>query len=74
MYARSGFHPADRAWWNSRRNLRDDLGVEGENHKVMNGQNNSVARRTLIMAAVLAVGLAAAMFAKGMLSTTVVVS
>ncbi len=40
----------------------------------MNGQNNSVARRTLIMAAVLAVGLAAAMFAKGMLSTTVVVS
>lgn len=40
----------------------------------MNQKNNAVARRTLIMAAVMAVGLAAAMFAKGLLSTTVVVS
>lgn len=40
----------------------------------MNKQNNSVAIRTLVMAAVLVVGLIAAMFAKGLISTAVLAS
>ncbi len=40
----------------------------------MNKQNNAVAVRTLIMAAVLAVGLVAALLAKGLISTSILAS
>ncbi len=40
----------------------------------MNNAKNTVAIRTLIMAAILAVGLVATMFAKGLISTAVLAS
>lgn len=40
----------------------------------MDKQNNTVAVRTLIMAGILAVGLVAAMLAKGLISTAVLAS
>ncbi len=40
----------------------------------MNKPNNTVAVRTLVMAGILAVGLAAAMLAKGLISTSILAS
>ncbi len=40
----------------------------------MNKSNNSVAMRTLVMAAVLVIGLVATLLAKGLISTAVLAS
>ena len=44
------------------------------NHEKMSKPNNVVAVRTLVMAAVLIVGLVATLFAKGLISTAVLAS
>lgn len=46
----------------------------GETSRKMEKSNRSVAVRTLIMAAILLMGLVATMFAKGLISTTVLTS
>ena len=48
--------------------------IEGQNHPKMSKPNNIVAVRTLVMAAVLVMGLVATMFAKGLISTAVLAS
>lgn len=47
---------------------------DGETTRTMKKSNRSVAARTLIMAAILMMGLVATMFAKGLISTTVLAS
>ena len=42
----------------------------GQNRPEMQQSNRSVAARTLIMAAILMMGLVGTMFAKGLISTT----
>jgi hypothetical protein len=66
-----GFNPAGGGF---PKPFREEWRKAFQNHGTMNNAKNTVAVRTLLMAAVLFVGLIAAMMAKGLISTAALAS